>query len=111
MVMPLSTPTNLQAALYDESLPDGRVRCTLCPHGCTIAPGHRGACGVRVNRQGTLFTLMGNRIVSAELDPIEKKPLFHCLPGSHACSIACQVRDESDHTPRGPAQANRTVRL
>ncbi len=81
-------PTDLQAALYYESMPDNLVRCTLCPHDCKVAPDHRGACGVRINRGGQLFTLVGNRIVSAETDPIEKKPLFHFLPGSTAYSIA-----------------------
>ena len=81
-------PSDLQAALYYESLPEGHVRCTLCPLDCKIAPDHRGACGVRINRGGQLFTLVGNRIISAEIDPIEKKPLFHFLPGSSAYSIA-----------------------
>ncbi len=81
-------PTALQAALYYECMPDNFVRCQLCPHDCKIAPEHRGVCGVRVNRGGQLFTLVGNRIVSAEIDPIEKKPLFHFLPGSRAYSIA-----------------------
>ncbi len=80
--------TDLQAALYYESLPDQFVQCTLCPHDCKIAPDHRGACGVRINRGGHLFTLVGNHIVSSEIDPIEKKPLFHFLPGSSAYSIA-----------------------
>jgi pyruvate formate lyase activating enzyme len=87
--------SHLQAALYFESMPDNFVRCTLCPHDCKIAPDHRGVCGVRVNRGGRLFTFVGNRIVSADLDPIEKKPLFHFLPGSTAYSIAtvgCNLR-------------------
>ena len=87
--------TDLQAALYYEPLPDRFVRCTLCPHDCKIAPDHRGVCGVRINRGGQLFTQVGNRIVSAEVDPIEKKPLFHFLPGSTAFSIAtvgCNLR-------------------
>lgn len=83
-----ATRSDLQAALYYESLPDNFVRCTLCPHDCKIAPDRRGACGVRINRRGQLFTLVGNRIVSADIDPIEKKPLFHFLPGSAAYSIA-----------------------
>ena len=90
-----STSTDLQAALYYDTLPDRFVRCTLCPHDCTIAPDRRGACGVRINRDGRLFTRVGNRIVSAEVDPIEKKPLFHFLPGSTAYSIAtvgCNLR-------------------
>ena len=88
-------PTDLQAALYYDTLPDRFVRCTLCPHDCKIAPDCRGACGVRLNRDGRLFTRVGNRIVSAEVDPIEKKPLFHFLPGSTAYSIAtvgCNLR-------------------
>ncbi|MCP9464608.1 MAG: radical SAM protein [Nitrospira sp.] len=87
--------TNLQAALYYEPLPDHFVRCTLCPHECRIAPDHRGVCGVRINRGGRLFTQVGNRIVAAEIDPIEKKPLFHFLPGSSTYSIAtvgCNLR-------------------
>jgi pyruvate formate lyase activating enzyme len=88
-------PTDLQAALYYEPLPDQFVRCTLCPHDCKIAPDRRGACGVRLNHHGQLFTRVGNRIVSSEIDPIEKKPLFHFLPGSSAYSIAtvgCNLR-------------------
>lgn len=87
--------TDLQAALYYEAMPDQFVRCTLCPHDCKIAPDHRGVCGVRINHDGRLFTRVGNRIVSAEVDPIEKKPLFHFLPGSTAYSIAtvgCNLR-------------------
>lgn len=87
--------SSLQAALYYERLPDDSVRCTLCPHDCKIARDHRGVCGVRINRGGQLFTRVGNRIVSAEIDPIEKKPLFHFLPESTAYSIAtvgCNLR-------------------
>jgi len=90
-----SSPANLRAALYYESLPDHFVRCTLCPHECRIAPDHRGVCGVRINRGGRLFTQVGDRIVSAEIDPIEKKPLFHFLPGSSTYSVAtvgCNLR-------------------
>lgn len=75
-------PTNLQPALYQEPMADHFVRCTLCPHDCKIAPDHRGVCGVRINHGGQLFTRVADRIVSAEVDPIEKKPLFHFLPGS-----------------------------
>jgi pyruvate formate lyase activating enzyme len=86
---------SVQAALYYESLPNGRVLCTLCPHDCKIAPGHRGACGVRVNHDGRLYTLVGDRVVACDVDPVEKKPLFHFLPGSRAYSIAtvgCNLR-------------------
>ncbi len=81
-------PTDLQPALYQEPMADHFVRCTLCPHDCKVAPNHRGVCGVRINHGGQLFTRVADRIVSAEVDPIEKKPLFHFLPGSTAYSIA-----------------------
>jgi pyruvate formate lyase activating enzyme len=78
----------MQEALFYETEENRRVRCTLCPHYCKIAPGHRGACGVRINRDGKLYTLVADRVVSQEVDPIEKKPFFHFLPGSSAYSIA-----------------------
>lgn len=76
-----------EAAFYAR-LPDGRVRCTLCPHQCRLADGTLGACGVRVNHHGTLYTLVSDRLVASNTEPIEKKPLFHVLPGSLAYSIA-----------------------
>ncbi len=85
----------MREALFFEREERQRVRCTLCPHLCKVAPGHRGACGVRVNRDGRLYTLVGNRTIAREIDPIEKKPLFHFLPGSQAYSIAtvgCNLR-------------------
>jgi pyruvate formate lyase activating enzyme len=76
-----------EAAFYDR-LPDGRVRCRLCPHRCRITDGVLGACGVRVNHRGTLYTLVYDRVVARNVEPIEKKPLFHFFPGSAAYSIA-----------------------
>lgn len=85
----------VREASYYETLPDGRVRCTLCPHECRILDGSRGACAVRVNRRGRLLTLVGRRLVARAVDPIEKKPLFHFFPGSRTYSIAtvgCSLR-------------------
>jgi len=76
-----------EAYLYN-SLKDGKVRCNLCNHRCIIAPGKRGICNVRENRDGTLITLVYDRIIAAHIDPVEKKPLFHFLPGSTSFSIA-----------------------
>ena len=59
-----------------------RVHCFLCAHHCRIAPGNAGSCGVRENRDGVLYTLVYGCPVSTAVDPIEKKPLFHFLPGS-----------------------------
>jgi pyruvate formate lyase activating enzyme len=75
-------------ALLWEREPDGSVICHLCAHRCRIRPGLRGICGVRENRDGTLVSLVTDRIVSSGVDPIEKKPFFHLLPGSLAYSIA-----------------------
>jgi pyruvate formate lyase activating enzyme len=76
---------------------DLRVRCNLCAHRCVIPPGRRGACCVRENIDGTLYTLVYDRIISQNVDPIEKKPFFHFQPGSLSFSIAtagCNFRCE-----------------
>jgi len=71
------------------SVLDGKeVRCNLCPHQCRIAEGKRGLCGVRENRDGGLYSLVYGRAVAANVDPIEKKPLFHFQPGSLSFSLA-----------------------
>jgi pyruvate formate lyase activating enzyme len=64
------------------------VRCNLCSHRCVIPPGKLGACCVRENVDGHLYTLVYDRTISQNVDPIEKKPFFHFLPGSKAFSIA-----------------------
>jgi pyruvate-formate lyase-activating enzyme len=94
--------------LYEKT--DGNhIRCSLCAHRCRIKPSDRGICGVRENRDGTLFSLVYGRVIAENVDPIEKKPLFHVLPGSKSFSIAtvgcnfrctfCQNHDISQ-TPR-----------
>jgi pyruvate formate lyase activating enzyme len=64
------------------------VQCTLCPQDCRISDGARGACGVRINARGRLYTLVHDRLVARSVEPVEKKPLFHFFPGSAAYSIA-----------------------
>lgn len=78
----------MKEALLYEKLGDGRVRCALCSHRCLVAPGQKGTCLVRENRDGSLYTLVYGRPLSQAVDPIEKKPLFHFYPGSTAFSIA-----------------------
>jgi pyruvate formate lyase activating enzyme len=80
--------TTLHEARYYEPLPDDNVLCTLCPHDCRIPDGGRGVCAVRYNVGGKLYTLVYDRVVARNLEPIEKKPLFHFHPGSTAYSIA-----------------------
>ena len=80
---------SLREAMYYERLKDGLVRCRLCPHECTLAEGQRGPCKVRANFGGTLRTLVyGRPVALSAFDPIEKKPLFHVLPGTRAFSIS-----------------------
>ncbi len=82
-------------ARFFEPLPKRKVLCTLCPHDCRISEGARGACGVRYNHAGKLYTLVYDKLAAREVNPIEKKPLFHFYPGSFAYSIStvgCNLR-------------------
>ena len=63
------------------------VNCQLCAHGCRIKNGGKGRCGVRVNRNGKLFSVVTDLVSSIQLDPVEKKPLYHFLPGTKTFSI------------------------
>jgi len=78
----------MHEALMYEKLADGFVNCFLCRQRCRIAPGRRGKCHVRENRAGQLVSLVYGMVVAEQVDPIEKKPLFHLLPGSSTYSIA-----------------------
>ncbi len=85
----------MHEARFYERRPDGRVLCTLCPHDCLIPQGGRGACAVRYNESGTLYTLVYDKVVARTIEPVEKKPFFHFYPGSHAYSVAtvgCNLR-------------------
>jgi pyruvate formate lyase activating enzyme len=87
--------TELHEARYYESLPGKEVLCTLCPHDCRIAEDRRGACGVRYNYNGKLYTLVYDKVVSRNVEPVEKKPLYHFYPASTAYSIGtvgCNLR-------------------
>jgi pyruvate formate lyase activating enzyme len=75
-------------ARHYQKLPDKMVRCKLCPRECVVPPGERGYCRVRENRGGTYYSLVHSRVVAAHIDPVEKKPFFHFLPGSLAFSVA-----------------------
>ena len=77
----------MDAYLY-QRLENGKVRCDLCSHRCVIKDGKRGICGVRENQKGQLKSLVYGRLIAQHVDPIEKKPLFHVLPGTLSFSIA-----------------------
>lgn len=76
-----------EAQLYQKTTAN-QVRCGLCAHRCLINDGQRGICGVRENHAGRLGSLNYGRAIAANSDPIEKKPLYHFLPGSAAFSVA-----------------------
>jgi pyruvate formate lyase activating enzyme len=78
----------LKEAMNYKSLPRREVECFLCSHRCRIKEGKRGFCMVRENQKGKLYSLVYGKAVAHHIDPIEKKPLFHFLPGSSSYSIA-----------------------
>jgi pyruvate formate lyase activating enzyme len=78
-----------EARLWKQ-LKGDTVQCRLCSHYCVIGAGERGLCGVRENRAGTLMALNYGRIAALNLDPVEKKPLYHFQPGSRTYSFATQ---------------------
>ncbi|MBC7360781.1 MAG: AmmeMemoRadiSam system radical SAM enzyme [Candidatus Aminicenantes bacterium] len=76
-----------EAMLYNP-LDKKRVTCELCAHRCVLADGQFGLCGVRQNIDGVLYTQVFEEAIAAHIDPIEKKPFFHFLPGTKSLSIA-----------------------
>lgn len=88
----------MKEALLYKKLSDKRVQCLNCPHHCMILSGKKGICGVRENQNGKLYSLVYGKAVAIHVDPIEKKPFFHFLPGTHSLSIAtvgCQFSCKS----------------
>lgn len=114
-----------QKALYYEKLQKKKIKCLLCPRECIVVKGNRGFCRVRENREGKYYTLVHSNPCAIHIDPIEKKPLFHFLPGTTALSLAtagcnftcknCQNWDISqanpDHTINFEAPPERMVNL
>jgi pyruvate formate lyase activating enzyme len=102
----------MREALFYEKIDDGKVKCSLCAHNCTISQGKRGICAVRENRDGVLYSLVYGKVIARHVDPIEKKPLFHFHPGSRSYSIAtvgcnfkcrhCQNADISQYPKEHP---------
>jgi len=79
---------NMKEALLYEKLGDKSVHCRLCAHECKIRDNGFGICGVRENSGGILYTHAYGNVVAANVDPVEKKPLYHFLPGSKSFSFA-----------------------
>jgi pyruvate formate lyase activating enzyme len=80
---------SLLEALYYENKEEGKVQCNLCPWKCVLKNGERGKCRVRVNIEGKLRALTYGKPVAVDIDdPIEKKPLFHVMPGTRTLSLS-----------------------
>ena len=75
-----------EAILY-QKLESNKVLCTACKQKCIIAPNHTGICGVRQNKDGKLYLLVYGKPSAVNVDPVEKKPLFHFLPGTQIFSL------------------------
>lgn len=87
----------MREALFYDKLPDGLVKCRLCPHFCAIHEGKRGLCGVRENRGGALMSMNWGLLTSISADPVEKKPLNRFMPGTYTyscgsfgCNLMCR---------------------
>ncbi|MBN2830706.1 MAG: AmmeMemoRadiSam system radical SAM enzyme [Candidatus Omnitrophica bacterium] len=78
----------MKEAIFYEKLDAEKIRCYLCAHECLIKDGSFGICSVRQNFKGVLYTYAYGNVVAANIDPIEKKPLYHFMPGSKSFSIA-----------------------
>ncbi|HOO78544.1 MAG TPA: AmmeMemoRadiSam system radical SAM enzyme [bacterium] len=102
----------MHEAMFYRADGGAAVVCGLCAHRCRIPAGRRGLCRVRENRSGRLEALSYGRLAAAHIDPIEKKPFFHVLPGSAAFSVAtvgcnmtcrhCQNASLSQPDPAAP---------
>ena len=98
-------------AAFWTALPRQAVRCRLCAHFCHLDAGQRGRCGVRVNENGTLISLVEDVVTGVAMDPVEKKPLYHVLPGSltfsvgsAGCNFSCRFC-QNHHISRTPADS------
>jgi len=89
IIMEVATPYSImKEALLYEKLSDNKVKCLNCAHKCLLLSGQRGICGVRENQGGILYSLVYGKVVAVHVDPIEKKPFFHFLPGTSSLSVA-----------------------
>jgi pyruvate formate lyase activating enzyme len=104
-----------EALLYDK-LPNKKVRCNTCNRRCVVAPNKVGFCKTRENKKGKLYTLEYGLISSINVNPIEKKPLFHFWPGSDcltigswSCTFSCPWCQNFDISKVPPDPKNSTI--
>lgn len=101
---------NKNQAKYFKKLDDGKVQCTLCPHECILGEGKIGRCKTRQNINGELVTNSYGKLVAIHIDPIEKKPLYHFLPGTNSlsfgtagCNMNCKNCQNSEISQNKPS--------
>ena len=85
----------MKQASYWDKISESDIQCGLCPYQCSIGPSSHGQCGVRVNRNGSLFSMTWGHVSATEMIPIEKLPLYHYHPGSNVLligTIGCTMR-------------------
>jgi pyruvate formate lyase activating enzyme len=106
-----------QDAMFWKRLDLG-VKCRLCPFNCYLPEGSKGRCRVRMCRNGTLYTQVYGQPVAMAVDPIEKKPVFHMLPGSPilslstvGCPLRCGFCQNWSISQAYPEKARRSRRL
>ncbi len=105
-----------EEAMYYVSMPDnGEVQCTLCFRQCIVAPDGRGACRVRENRKGKLVSLVYGRPSAVHIEPVEKEPMHHMLPGTDilcigtaGCNFFCR-QCHNWHLSQRPVEKMRTI--
>ncbi len=103
------TMINTREALFYNQLSNGNVECLLCHHSCVIKPNAIGLCRVRFNRDGSLYSAVYARPAAVVVDPVEKEPLYHFMPGSNAlcvgtagCSFTCLFCQNWQLSQRSP---------
>jgi pyruvate formate lyase activating enzyme len=87
----------MDEASFYLHLNEKKVQCKLCPHKCVLEEGQHGKCKIRLNCEGKLVTMVKRKVSSLQIDPIEKKPLYHFMPkektlsiGTIGCNLECQ---------------------
>jgi len=102
---------DLKEASFYEQLPGGEIRCNLCPNRCLLAEGQTGICRSRQNISGKLYSLIYGRPAIIHVDPIEKKPFYHFLPGtqvyslaSAGCNLRCKYCQNWDIAQKAPGE-------
>jgi pyruvate formate lyase activating enzyme len=106
-----TSASDLHEASFYTKNDDGTVTCGLCPNRCTLGEGQRGLCKVRENIDGKLYSLVYGKPVTINVDPVEKKPLYHFLPGEKAyslatagCNLNCKFCQNWDISQRKPEE-------